>query len=250
MGVENPSPEIRKSIEAAIAWFNSVKVTGYEVVSGLNAVGGRTFALKANPDAGPLWARFYELGTNRPMFVTREPKVYYSLADLDQSGPGRGYNWYVSQPRKLLEQEYPRWKATWENPGGTLKKEPEGLLPARTASIQGGRAVLEDGDNIGYWDSIDTRITWQKELKPGRYTVAIEYSLEGKQAGSEIEIQVGEQRLKVTPSATSGWPDYRVLQAGTVTVERAGTTQVQVRALSKPHEFIANLRGVALTPIK
>jgi hypothetical protein len=67
--------------------------------------------LKTKHNEPPLWARFYELGTNRPIFVTRDVKIYYNLSDLDQSGPGNGYNWYVTQPQKLLEQDYPAWRA-------------------------------------------------------------------------------------------------------------------------------------------
>jgi PelA/Pel-15E family pectate lyase len=111
MSVEQPTPEIKNSIESAVAWFKASKITGYEVVSSLNAVGGRMFALKTNPAAPPLWARFYEIGTNRPIFVTREPKIYYNLSDLDQSGTGKGYNWYVTQPASLLEKDYPQWLA-------------------------------------------------------------------------------------------------------------------------------------------
>jgi PelA/Pel-15E family pectate lyase len=111
MSIEPATPEIKTSIESAMAWFEASKITGFDIVSGLNAAGGRTFALQPNPNAKPLWARFYELGTNRPIFVTREAKVYYNLSDLDQSDPDRGYNWYVNFPQKLVEQDYPKWHA-------------------------------------------------------------------------------------------------------------------------------------------
>lgn len=107
----SPSEQVIEAVEGAVAWFTAVKIQGYEVVPGINAAGGRTYTLKANPQAGPLWARFYELGTNRPIFVTRQSQIFYNLADLDQSGPGNGYNWYVTQPATLLTKDYPRWTA-------------------------------------------------------------------------------------------------------------------------------------------
>jgi PelA/Pel-15E family pectate lyase len=110
MSIESPTPEIKNAIESAVAWFESMKITGFEVVSSKNAEGGTAFTLVPNPNAKPLWARFYELGTGRPIFVTREPKVYYNLSDLDQSGPGKGYNWYVTQPQSLLDNDYPKWR--------------------------------------------------------------------------------------------------------------------------------------------
>jgi PelA/Pel-15E family pectate lyase len=111
MSMEPPTPEIKNAVESAVAWFESSKITGYEVVSSLNAVGGRVFTLKPNPNAAPLWARFYELGTNRPIFVTRDVKIFYNLSDLDQSGRDKGYNWYVTQPQSLLDNDYPKWRA-------------------------------------------------------------------------------------------------------------------------------------------
>ena len=114
MSIEPPSPEVKTAVEGALTWFKASKINGFEVVSSLNAVGGRVFALKANPEAGPLWARFYELSTNRPVFVTREATVFYNLSDLDQSGPNKGYNWYVNAPQKMVENEYPKWEAKWD----------------------------------------------------------------------------------------------------------------------------------------
>ena len=43
----------------------------------------------ADPSAGPLWARFYEIGTNRPMFVGRDGIVHDHLADIEQRTPRR-----------------------------------------------------------------------------------------------------------------------------------------------------------------
>lgn len=113
MSIEPPSPQVKNAVNSAVEWFNSVKINGYEITSSLNEVGGRVFILQPNPNAGPLWGRFYEIGTNRPMFVTRETKVFYNLSDLDQSGPNKGYNWYVNAPQKMLENEYPKWLAKW-----------------------------------------------------------------------------------------------------------------------------------------
>ena len=35
------------------------------------------------PDAGPIWARFYEIGSNRPVFVGRDGVVKYSVAEIE-----------------------------------------------------------------------------------------------------------------------------------------------------------------------
>ena len=59
--------------------------------------------------APPLWARMYEVGTDRPIFASRDGIKVYSLAEVDRERR-TGSGWYGSWPRELLEQEYPRWK--------------------------------------------------------------------------------------------------------------------------------------------
>ena len=65
----------------------------------------------ADASAPPLWARFYELETDRPFFCGRDGVVKYTLAEIEQERRV-GYAWYVETPRRLLER-YPRWRARW-----------------------------------------------------------------------------------------------------------------------------------------
>ena len=58
----------------------------------------------------PLWARFYEIGTNRPMFVGRDGVIRERLADIEHERRV-GYSYLGSWPRELLEVRYPAWKA-------------------------------------------------------------------------------------------------------------------------------------------
>lgn len=72
-----------------------------------------------DPNAPPIWARFYELGTNRPFFSSRcevaecedDPyfMVRYSLAEIENERRV-GYSWYGSWPQSLLTADYPAWK--------------------------------------------------------------------------------------------------------------------------------------------
>ena len=62
-----------------------------------------------DPSAPPMWARFYELGTNKPMFSDRDGVVKYDLSEI---GIERrtGYKWLGYWPKNFLEKEYPEWK--------------------------------------------------------------------------------------------------------------------------------------------
>lgn len=109
MGVETPTREIIAAVTAAVAWLEQVKITGIRLER-FTGPEGRDARVVADPTAPPLWARFYELGTNRPIFAGRDGVVKYSLAEIERERRG-GYGWYSERARDLLEKEYPRWRA-------------------------------------------------------------------------------------------------------------------------------------------
>jgi PelA/Pel-15E family pectate lyase len=63
-----------------------------------------------DPNAPPLWARFHEIGTNRPFMANRDGKKVYSLSEVALERR-TGYAWYGGWPARILEKEYPEWKA-------------------------------------------------------------------------------------------------------------------------------------------
>lgn len=106
MQLEPATPEIREHIEGAIAWLSGpARLGGIRQVS-QDPVGKRIIS---DPEAPPLWARLYELGTNLPIFGDRDGKTYYSLAEISDERR-QGYSWYGSWPRGLLEREFPEWQ--------------------------------------------------------------------------------------------------------------------------------------------
>jgi PelA/Pel-15E family pectate lyase len=111
MKVERPSPEIREAVDAAVAWLKRVQLTGLrlETISNEGAAGGKDVRVAADRAAPPLWARFYEIGTNRPIFSGRDAVIRYHLSEIELERRV-GYRWYTSAPQALLDQEYPRWK--------------------------------------------------------------------------------------------------------------------------------------------
>lgn len=87
--------KITASIKAAEAWFNKVKITGYKYVRE-----NGDSQLIADSGAAPIWARFYEIGTDKPIFVGRDGVVKYKLSDIDKERRG-GYAWYGNWPSKI-----------------------------------------------------------------------------------------------------------------------------------------------------
>lgn len=76
MELPDPGPEIRRAILSALLWFERVRL----------------------PDGR--WARFYEIGTDRPFFVPRSGEKLYDYNELPLDA--RGYAWYGTWPAGLV----------------------------------------------------------------------------------------------------------------------------------------------------
>jgi len=109
MSIKEPSPAVVEAIEAAIAWFEQSRLQGIKWIEKRDASGEMDRVVVQDPEGGSIWARFYEIGTNRPIFVGRDGVVKYSVAEIERERR-TGYNWYVDAPAKLLQKDYPAWK--------------------------------------------------------------------------------------------------------------------------------------------
>ncbi|MDO7907975.1 pectate lyase [Paenibacillus sp. JX-17] len=89
--------QITASIKAAEDWFKAVKITGIKVVKTSDDV-----IVVSDPSATtPIWTRFYELGTNKSIFVGRDGIVRYKLSEIEQERR-TGYAWYGTWPSSLV----------------------------------------------------------------------------------------------------------------------------------------------------
>ena len=109
MSLEEPTPEIIAAVEGSVEWFRNVAIHGMRFDEFTDADGQDDTRIVADPDAGPLWARFYELGSNRPIFLDRDSVVRYALSEIGQERRG-GYDYYGSWAARLLADEYPQWR--------------------------------------------------------------------------------------------------------------------------------------------
>ena len=109
MSIEEPTPEIIAAIEGSVEWFRSVVIHGMRLDNFTNAEGQDDRRIVADPDAEPLWARFYEIGSNRPIFLDRDSVVHYAFSKISQERR-TGYAYYGRWAAKLLADAYPRWR--------------------------------------------------------------------------------------------------------------------------------------------
>jgi pectate lyase len=102
MSLEQPSPEVVAAVEAGARWFEVVKITGVRQ----SRIDGDK-VITADPAAPPLWARFYEIRTNRPIFCSRDGVVRYSMAEISAERRN-GYGWYGDRGARMLRR-YAKW---------------------------------------------------------------------------------------------------------------------------------------------
>ncbi|MFT2008149.1 pectate lyase [Pontibacter sp. 13R65] len=113
MGVENPSPEIKAAITGAKAWFDEVKIKDYtrKRIDAPAEASGRDVVFVAEKDA-EIWARFYDLDTNKPFFAGRDGIKKNSLAEIENERR-IGYAWYGTWPAEAFAKEYSIWLQKW-----------------------------------------------------------------------------------------------------------------------------------------
>jgi len=111
MQLEQPDAAVIEAIESAVSWFQEVKLENIQLdrVEKPDLPRGYDLVVVPDADAGPLWARFYEIGTNRPMFVGRDSVVRYALQEIEHERRV-GYSYLGPYAKELLESDYPEWK--------------------------------------------------------------------------------------------------------------------------------------------
>jgi PelA/Pel-15E family pectate lyase len=106
MTLTRPSPQIITAVHAAAAWFEKTKIP--DMAFQRNDDGERR--LIHQPGSGPIWARYYEIGTDRPIFGDRDKTIHDKLEEISRERQ-RGYAWYRETPKRALE-EYAAWSKT------------------------------------------------------------------------------------------------------------------------------------------
>lgn len=106
MDVENPSPEVIAAVQGAVKWFDEHKIT--DIIYRRTKVNGKYVAtIEPAENASPIWARFYDIDTEKPFFCDRDGVKRNSIDELGDDRRN-GYKWYDDKGIKVLK-EYPEW---------------------------------------------------------------------------------------------------------------------------------------------
>ncbi len=116
MRQERQTTSLTQAIDAAVSWLRKVELSGTrveKVKAASESYPGHDsdfdVVIVADPNAKPIWARHYEIGTNRPIFAGRDAVKRYAMAEIERERR-TGTAWYGTWPRSLIDRDYPRWK--------------------------------------------------------------------------------------------------------------------------------------------
>ncbi|MHB9141002.1 MAG: pectate lyase [Paludibacter sp.] len=118
MSIDHPTTGIIDAIQNAVRWFQESKIYNTKEVTIKAPKVVTTYRVSEtdkvvvnDKTAPPIWTRYYELKTHRPMFCDRDSKIVYSLAEVSRERRA-GYGWYVYSPQEVLDK-YPEWRKKW-----------------------------------------------------------------------------------------------------------------------------------------
>lgn len=103
MQLPDPSPEIVTSVHAAAAWFEKTKLMNVAFKS----TGSDGRHLVSAPGNGPIWARYYEIGDDKPLFGDRDKSIHDTVDEISKERR-QGYAWYGDTAKRAL-QHYASW---------------------------------------------------------------------------------------------------------------------------------------------
>lgn len=98
MTIEKPSAEIIRSVQGGVRWFEQSRMTGLREVK----VDGDK-KLVRDEKAPPLWARFYDLETNRPFYCGRNGVKRFDFAAIEPERRN-GYAWHGAWGEPVLRR--------------------------------------------------------------------------------------------------------------------------------------------------
>ncbi|MBE6855478.1 MAG: pectate lyase [Ruminococcus sp.] len=200
--IENPSAQIVNSINSAVRWMTDSAIYGIKVVSTED-----DRIVVEEEGAGPIWARFYDIDTNQPMFVDRDGSIHSAMAELSQERR-TGYAWYGTWPKNLVNAGYVEFVPTVLN--GTLIRDLEVQDTVNTAdwSIQydlsAGNAVFGDRDVT--FATLPEALSGAEYIRLACDAKSITTDLATFTAAADITVYIGlDARLTTVPAWLSDY---------------------------------------------
>jgi PelA/Pel-15E family pectate lyase len=104
MTLPDPSPAVIAAVHAAAVWFER---TALQDVTYALAPDGSGHQLIPTPGAPALWARYSEIGSDRPLFGDRDRSIHDQVGEISKERRA-GYAWFGTAPKTALA-DYAKW---------------------------------------------------------------------------------------------------------------------------------------------
>jgi PelA/Pel-15E family pectate lyase len=105
MSLPHPSRELVASIQAGVTWLKDHEIFGFEYTGGRGDPAGRT--LKPKQGAGPIWARYYSIPAQKPIFGDRDKTLHDNVNEISLERRN-GYAWYSGAEQQTIDA-YAAW---------------------------------------------------------------------------------------------------------------------------------------------
>jgi len=103
MRLPEPDRDVTEAIRGAADWFEKTAIRD----KAYRSAGPEGRLLVPAPGEGPIWARYYELGTDRPLFGDRDKTIHDAVDEISRERRA-GYAWFTDGPAGVLK-EFARW---------------------------------------------------------------------------------------------------------------------------------------------
>ena len=192
---------------------------------------------------------FYETGRRELFDVAKDP--------------GENKNLSAEQPDivKRLGDELTAWRtrvgAKMPTPNADFVPNPQGkdgtiVMHSRTAEVHGTMLRYEPlphKTTLGYWVNAGDYATYEFTVsKPGRFSVEVLQGCGKGQGGSEVEVRVGEQKLRFVVEDTGHFQNFKVREIGAVAIDKPGRYTLEIRPVKKAAAAVMDVRQVTLKP--
>jgi PelA/Pel-15E family pectate lyase len=107
MAQPDPSPDVAAAVHAGAGWLRQVALRDIDWTATTPEAGRQRIA---KPGAGPIWSRYYDIATMKPIFGDRDRSIHDDVNELSLERRN-GYSWYGTRPAQVLAA-YADWART------------------------------------------------------------------------------------------------------------------------------------------
>jgi arylsulfatase A-like enzyme len=194
---------------------------------------------------------FYENGRRELFNLKTDPGENRNLAeakpDMAKSLGDRLGTWRAGVCAKMPKPN-PDYVPNPQAKDGTI------IMHARTAEVHGTMLRYEPlphKTTLGYWVNATDWASFEFAVsQPGSFTVEVLQGCGKGQGGSEVEVAVGEQKLKFTVEDTGHFQNFKARDIGTVKIDNLGLFTLTIKPIKKAAAAVMDMRQVTLKPVK